>query len=70
MTGPDPTLIKANPPAGSGGQPPTSETLVEVTHHVMSKRNSSMTESKSDAGVDSPPITPSASVRNNSNLNR
>jgi hypothetical protein len=66
MTGPDPTLIKVNPPAGSGDQPPTSETLVEVTHHVMSERNISMTESKSDTGVDSPPNTPVASVRNNS----
>jgi hypothetical protein len=66
MTGPDPTLVKANSPAGSGGQPPNSETLVEVTHHVESERNSSITESKKEAGVDSPPITPSASVRNNS----
>jgi hypothetical protein len=63
MTGPDPTLIKANPPVGSGGQPQTSETLVEVTTDI---RNSAMTESKSNVVVDSPPITPSASVRNNS----
>ncbi len=57
MTGPDPTLIKANPPAGSVGQPPTSETFVEVTHHVESGLDSSITESKTELIMDSPPIT-------------
>ncbi len=64
MTGPDPTLIKANPPVGSGGEPPTSETFVEVTHHVESELDRSITESKTESKVDSPPITPSDPVRN------
>ena len=64
MAGPDPTLIKANPPAGSGGQPPTSQTSVEVTHHVESELDSSITESKTESTMESPPITPSATVRN------
>ncbi len=58
MTGPNPTLIKANPPAGSKGQPLTSETFVEVTHHVESGLDSSITESKTESIVDSSPITP------------
>ena len=64
MTGPDPTLIKANPPAGSGGQPPTADTFVEVTHHVESGLDSSITESKTESTVESTPITPSEPVRN------
>ncbi len=63
MTGPDPTLIKANPPTGSGGQPPISETFVEVTHHVESELDSSITESKTESIVNSPPITPFDPVR-------
>ncbi len=66
MTGPDPTLIKANPPAGSGGQPSTSTTFVEVPNHVESELDSSITESNPESTAESPPITPSASVRNNS----
>jgi hypothetical protein len=65
MTGPDPTLIKANPPAGSGGQPSTSETFVEVPNLVESELDSSITESNPESTVESPHITPSASVRNN-----
>ena len=64
MTGPDPTLIKANPPAGSGGQPSTSETFVEVTYHVESELDSSITESKTESTMESSPITPSDPVRN------
>ncbi len=66
MTGPDPTLIKANPPAGSGGQPSTSETSVEVPNHVESEIDSSITELNPESTVESPPITSSASVRINS----
>ncbi len=64
MTGPDPTLIKANPPAGSGGQPSTSGTFVEETFHVESELVSSITESKTESTMQSPPITPSDTVRN------
>ncbi len=65
MTGLDPALIKPKLTAGSGGQPPTSETFVEVPNLVESELDSSMTESNPESKVESPHVTPSASVRNN-----
>jgi hypothetical protein len=37
MAGPDPSLIKADPPAGSGDKRPSSETVVDVIHDVDGK---------------------------------
>jgi hypothetical protein len=64
MTGPDPTLIKAIPPAGSAGQQSTSTTFVEVLNHVESKLDSSIQQSKTESIVDSPRITPTEPVHN------
>ena len=64
MTGPDPTLIKTIPPAGSAGQQSTSTTFEEVLHHVESKLDSSIQQSKTESTVDSPRITPTEPVHN------
>jgi hypothetical protein len=64
MTGPDPTLIKALPPAGSAGQQSTSTTFEEVLNHGESKLDSSIQQSKTESIVDSPRITPTEPVHN------
>ena len=66
MASPDPTLIKANPPVGRDGQPPPSETFVEVTHLVGCGKNSTIRKSNIDSIVDSNSVTPYDPVRNKS----
>lgn len=66
MTGPDPTLIKALPPAGSAGQQSTSAGQQSTSDptHVESKLDSSIQQSKTESIVDSPRITPTEPVHN------
>jgi hypothetical protein len=66
MRGPDPTLIKAIPPAGSAGQQSTSAGQQSTSDptHVESKLDSSIQQSKTELIVDAPRITPTQPVHN------